>query len=425
MQRNEYEAVGEASKKDQTYMTPWNSNRRTVWTHPTDHRPVARRVRSAVFALMAGFAIGVVGCDRTGGGPGQTDSPAEVRGQAAAAPATQQSSAPVGAGATASDEPFETIDGPPPLRVEPDVLDFGILPPSVSKDGVVKLINTGDRELEVLTVQPSCKCTTLEDLSGRKIPVGGSIELKATMKAQSSPGKKGAELKVLIDGYTQVVPIQLKQEVSLPIRVSPSYLNVVKGMATTGRTVIESIDKQPFTICAVGGKKPNLVGFDPEKDAPRSQYLLDWDFERDFAPGEAKRYWLIETDRADCPLVDIFVRHESTIVLPRGIAPTEYRHTFGRMEQGQSYEFVLELTKLTAGETIVAAASSSSAARVELVDSKIDGETGLVTLRVVPDANTLGLTWIPFMVYSSTGRQVEQAVWGQYVPKGHTGCFGR
>jgi len=29
------------------------------------------------------------------------------------------------------------------------------------------------------------------------------------------------------------------------------------------------------------------------------------------------------------------------------------------------------------------------------------------------------------MVYSSTGRQVEQAVWGQYVPKGHTGCYGR
>ena len=47
------------------------------------------------------------------------------------------------------------------------------------------------------------------------------------MKAQSAPGKKGADIKVLIDGYSQVVPIQLKQEVSLPIRVSPSYLNVV------------------------------------------------------------------------------------------------------------------------------------------------------------------------------------------------------
>jgi hypothetical protein len=48
-----------------------------------------------------------------------------------------------------------------------------------------------------------------------------------------------------------------------------------------------------------------------------------------------------------------------------------------------------------------------------------------VNLRVVPNADTLGLTWIPFMVYSSTGRQAEQAVWGQYVPAGHKGCYGR
>ena len=201
-------------------------------------------------------------------------------------------------------------------------------------------------------------------------------------------------------------------------------MNVVKGQPTTGRIVVESIDKQPFTICAVGGKTPNLIGFDPSKDAPRSQYLLDWNFERDFAPGEAKRYWLIETDRADCPLVDIFVRHETTVVLPRGPAPTEYRHTFGRQEQGATYDFVLELSKMERDEKIVAAASSSSAAKVELVGSEVEGDITRVSLRVVPTAEALGLTWVPFTVYTSAGRQAEQAVWGQYVPKGHSGCYG-
>jgi hypothetical protein len=76
-------------------------------------------------------------------------------------------------------------------------------------------------------------------------------------------------------------------------------------------------------------------------------------------------------------------------------------------------------------EKIVAAASASSAARVELIDSKLEGDVMRVFLRVVPSADAIGVTWIPFMVYSSAGRQVEQAVWGQYVPKGHVGCFGR
>lgn len=405
---------------------------------------------------LSGLLLGQSGCDRAGtSGAGQTSAgsgavttaaagtsgatapapKAEDGGAAGAAPApvaAAQAPAPQSSGqessgqeSSAQESSGEAVDGPPPVRLEPEFIDFGILPPSVTKEGVVKLVNTGNKELEILTVQPSCKCTTTEDVSGRKIPVGGFLELKANMKAQSAPGKKTAEIKVLIDGYSQVIPIQLKQEVSLPIRVSPSYLNVVKGQPTKGRTVIESIDKQPFTICAVGGKKPNLVGFDPAKDAPRSQYLLDWDFERDFAPGEAKRYWLIETDREDCPLVDIFVRHESTVVLPKGIAPTEYRHTFGRLEQGKTYDFVLELTKMSPDEQIVAAASASSAAKVELVSAAMEGEVMRVNLRVVPNADTLGLTWIPFMVYSSTGRQAEQAVWGQYVPAGHKGCYGR
>jgi len=383
-------------------------------------------VRSILaFALLLAGTLAVSACDKG------AIAPAAATASNAAPPSSVPStSAPVAqqAAATAADvaaSADEDVDGPPPLRVEPDVLDFGIVPPSVTKEGVVKLVNTGTKELEILTVQPSCKCTTLEDMSGRKIPAGGSIELRANMKAQSAPGRKGAEIKVLVDGYTQVVTVQLKQEVSLPVRVSPSYLNVVKGQPTKGRTIIESVDKQPFKICAVGGRRPNLVGFDPEKDQPRNQYILDWDFERDFAPGEAKRYWLIETDREDCPLVDIFVRHESTVTLPRGPVPTDYRHTFGRKEQGSSIDFVLDVTKVAADEKIVAAASASSAVKVELIGSSTEGEVTHINLRVVPNADLVGLAWVPFTVYTSTGRQIDQAVWGQLVPQGHVGCFGR
>jgi hypothetical protein len=47
-----------------------------------------------------------------------------------------------------------------------------------------------------------------------------------------------------------------------------------------------------------------------------------------------------------------------------------------------------------------------------------------VKLKVIPNADTLGITYIPFKLYS-TAKQQEIYVWGQIVPKGHTGCFGR
>jgi hypothetical protein len=349
--------------------------------------------------------------------PAQTQGPSTTTAQPAG---VAQASAPSQDTAAAESEP---VDGPPPLRLEPAVLDFGIIAPGKQAEGVCKLINTGTKELEVLTVQPGCKCTAINDIAGQKIPVGGSIDLKAAMTAQSAPGTKRADIKILIDGYTEVVTLGLVNEVSLPIRVSPAYLNAVKDQPQSGRIVVESIDKQPFRICSIGGKKPNLVGFDMEKDEPRSQYLVDWDFARDFPEGVAPRYWIIETDRADCPLVDVFVRHESSLPRP-SLKLTDYRHTFGRLEEGTSHEFTVDISDLPESERVITAASSSSVARVELLSSEREGSITHVKLKVTPQAGTLGVHFIPFNLYTNS-KQQNVAVWGQWVPKGTVGCFGR
>jgi hypothetical protein len=349
--------------------------------------------------------------------PAQTQGPSTTTAQPAG---VAQASAPSQDTAAAESEP---VDGPPPLRLEPAVLDFGIIAPGKQAEGVCKLINTGTKELEVLTVQPGCKCTAINDIAGQKIPVGGSIDLKAAMTAQSAPGTKRADIKILIDGYTEVITLGLVNEVSLPIRVSPAYLNAVKDQPQSGRIVVESIDKQPFRICSIGGKKPNLVGFDMEKDEPRSQYLVDWDFARDFPEGVAPRYWIIETDRADCPLVDVFVRHESSLPRP-SLKLTDYRHTFGRLEEGTSHEFTVDISDLPESERVITAASSSSVARVELLSSESEGSITHVKLKVTPQAGTLGVHFIPFNLYTNS-KQQNVAVWGQWVPKGTVGCFGR
>jgi len=336
---------------------------------------------------------------------------------------SQPTAAPAAQTESAEEEEDDAMDGPPPIRLDPAILDFGIVEPNATKEGVVKLINTGDKELEILTVQPGCKCTTIDDISGKKIPAGGFIELKSEMKGQSSPGPKRAEIKVLIDGYSEVIKIPLQNEVSLAVRVSPAYMNAVKGQPQNGRIVVESIDRKPFKICSIGGKKPNLVGFDTEKDEPRSQYLVDWDFARDFPDGAAPRYWIVETDRADCPLVDVFVRHESTLPRP-ALKLTDYRHTFGRLEQGTTHEFTIDVNDIPTGERVITAASNSSAAKVEFISAEAEGNITHIKLRVVPNAETVGVQYVPFTIYTST-RQQQTAIFGQWVPKGTTGCFGR
>jgi hypothetical protein len=379
---------------------------------------------AAASAVLVAASMGLVGCDRSApSGGAVTAAPVSAPASAPeqSAPAAAAPVAVVPPTPAPATPPAEPIDELPPIRLEPEILDFGIIPPSVTKEGSVKLINTGTKDLEILTVQPSCKCTTLDDVSGQKIPAGGSFDLRAAMKAAAAPGRKGAELKVLIDGYTRVINIQLKSEVSLPVRVTPPYLNVVKGYPLTGQSVIQSIDGKPFRICAVGGKAPNLVGFDPAKDEPRAEYILQWDFERDFEPGRVPRYWLIETDREDAPLVDLFVRHESTLPTPR-LKLVEYRYTFGRIEQGAKPEFEVEVQDLPAGESIITVASANPKVKLELAGTTTEGNITRVKVRVVPNADTLGTQWIPFTIFTNA-RQQEVNVFGQIVPVGHKGCF--
>ena len=315
----------------------------------------------------------------------------------------------------------EAEDLPPPIELDPPVLDFGVLSPTDVAESVVKLRNTGTTELEVLSVQPSCKCTTIDDITGQKIPVGGFIELKAKMKPTSGAGDKKAEIKVLIDGYSRIVSIQLKSEVSMPVRVRPYYMNIVTGQAQNGRTVIESIDGRPFKICAIGGYAPRFVGFDPTKEEPANHYVVEWDVARDFPSGKFPRYLIVETDHPDCPIVDVFVRHETT--MPKiAIALSDYRHTFDRLEAGKSVEFTVTCTKLEADEPIIAASAGSTDLKVELVSQVREGTDTIVTLRATSMSSTRGLVYVNASIYSPK-RQQDFELWGQVVDPGFTGCF--
>lgn len=298
------------------------------------------------------------------------------------------------------------IDAAPPLQAEPPVLDFGFIAPRQQVTGKVKLWNRGRNPVRILAVQPSCKCTTTNDLTDKEIAPGEFVELEAGLDAANSPQPRKAVIKILADKYQRVFELEVRGEVAYPLRAQPTTLNVVKGKEQQGRVFIESLDKKPFRICNAHGEQPSYLNFDPASGEPQAQYLLRWDVTKfgDKMPS----YWLIETDHPDCPLLPVRIRHESTIPKPT-FRMKEYALNLGRIEPNSSVE--AEVVMEDPGEPILTVAAANDSARVEMLRSElVDGMLHL-RVRVTPKKDLNGVLSFPFVMYSPT-REMEIPAFG-------------
>lgn len=324
----------------------------------------------------------------------QSSSPAGVpAGRPSAAPPT--ATPPVPAAPVVGEDGM--IDGPPPIQVEPTVLDFGFIAPKQVSKGTFKLWNRGTAPLTVLAVQPSCKCTTTNDLADAVIKPGEFVELEASLDGAPLPSPRKANIKVLIDGYSRVLELELKGEVTYPLRAPPGYLNVVKGHEQKGRIVVESIDKKPFRICNIQGEAPDYIGFDPTKDEAKASYLVRWDITK--FGDKIPPYLIVVSDREDCPILPIRVRHESTI--PRPIFRLkEYSVNLGLMAPGQPTE--VEVQMEDPGEALLAVATEDEHARAELVSTRVEEGTLTAKVRVTARQDHEGLLQFPLSFYSAS-----------------------
>jgi hypothetical protein len=153
------------------------------------------------------------------------------------------------------------IDALPPISVEPPVLDLGFMAPRAGGKGTVVLKNTGDKPLTIAAVTPSCKCTTTSNLAGTILKPGESAPLEAALEGAAMPQTHRASIRVLVDGYAKVIEIQLRGETAMPVRAVPAIINAVENKPRQGRFIVESVDKKPFTVCAIGGRVPEFIGF--------------------------------------------------------------------------------------------------------------------------------------------------------------------
>lgn len=195
-----------------------------------------------------------------------------------------------------------------PVRVEPPVIELGVVPPNSQHRRTFKIVNSGPIALKVRAASPSCRCTTVDDIVGKSIPAGGSIDLEAVFDAPPTPGYKDATVNIVIEGVQQPLTARIGGDVTLPIRVDPAFVDGLKGRVA-GSFAMSSIDGKPFTILSSGGRPPVFDG--PPPQGPQSAQRLAWNI-AGISCERMPLWWIVVTDHPDCPIVPLRIRHDCT-----------------------------------------------------------------------------------------------------------------
>ncbi len=306
-----------------------------------------------------------------------------------------------------------------PLAVEPPLVDFGVVAPSTKHPARFTLRNVGAAPLTIARAQPSCKCTDISDVAGRTLAPGEAIELTAALAVPSSPGIKDAKVMISVQGQPGIVEARMQADVTFPIRVTPAYVDALKG-AQEREIAVASVDGTPFRITSAGGRAPRFVGHDPAKDPPAASYRLAWRLQ-DMASGQLPQWWVVDTDRPDCPQVPLRLRHETTgsrfdmernarfWFVPESIVLA------GAAKVGTPVELKVAIEHLNpaaqgrvtapAWGDVRAVSVPGGEGTAELVSASKRGEDFVdVTFRFTPAAGRPGPRYVPVMIETPTGR---------------------
>jgi hypothetical protein len=280
------------------------------------------------------------------------------------------------------------------VDVDPPVIDFGILAPGQTATRTVTITNHSDQQLGIVKVA-TCPCIKVA-ASSMTIQPRGSIQLTATIDPKPGTGLKTERIRLAFGGLDSIAEIDVKAEVSLPVRATPSAVDAQQ--ASSGIVEVSTLDGEPFRVLATAGKPPVFVDFDPANDQPRNRYQLRWDlagYDRGTMPG----WWVIETDRTDAPIIDLRVMHEFTKtqrVPGRPWVPGDLRILVGNLAPGETHEFITKI-KWPKGNppvtTLRSVQSQSPQFTAEFVGAEQDGEELLCTIRIAAMPGPRGLIY--------------------------------
>ncbi len=321
-----------------------------------------------------------------------------------------------------------------PLLVDPLSIDFGLVAPRSKVSKTVKLTNTSENEVRITQVAPTCQCTSvLDDLVNKVIAPGESVPMELAMETPASPLIKQAGVLLTVTGHNKPIKVDITCEVTLPIRAVPPFIDIQQTPLSTqdaskfqprpltGEIVLESIDHKPFKLMSSLTKAIWADRYDPSTDPPRSSYTLKYDF-RNVPCSDIPKYAVLETDREDCPALDLRVRHECAVISP-GFSVEAFVAGVGQVSPGGSGEFEMVVKKKMlpvkgdpkqrqmVPSKISGVTSMSKDFTVALIDVREDKEHFNTRIRVTPREGLTGLFSGP-VVFSDGALTAEVIVYG-------------
>ncbi|MHC4909215.1 MAG: DUF1573 domain-containing protein [Planctomycetota bacterium] len=294
-----------------------------------------------------------------------------------------------------------------PVEFAPDYMDMGILAPGVHGHGTTKLWNRGTIPLTIARSITSCGCTKTADLRNKTIQPGEYLEFSASMEPKGGLGEKMEKVTIIFKEFPNAAAVQFfRVTVSYDVTIDPPYLDAQSG--TSGTVRVSARDGKPFSIISAHGLPPRFVGFDPSIDAPRGEYEIGWTLEEITRNGSVDWFWALETDRADCPIVDARVRHNTTAPprVKQSWMSKDQRILLGKVAIGAPVEFTARMEYgrgYTPAPDSVVFSGGGSGFRVEVVDVEVDGQVMRVRARATPVAASQGRLVYDQFQMSATG----------------------
>ncbi len=211
------------------------------------------------------------------------------------------------------------INEKPPIQIIPDKIDLGPIAPGGKAPGVVKVKNISDKPMSLKEIIPTCKCTRAE-LAKSDLQPGEETELFIEVTPGYKLGKLGRPRAayVYFDPYLEPQILEIMYEVTYPIRCEPHYLRTEDIEPNRkGEITLSSLDEKPFRVLRVNNAPVAYAdGFDPAKDAPRNKYAVKWDLSQ----GRMPPWLILETDRADAPVMEVDLLHDEIRLAEREAA---------------------------------------------------------------------------------------------------------
>lgn len=157
------------------------------------------------------------------------------------------------------------------IKVEPEVLDLGTFSTSETMPGTIKLTNTGDETVTIISAKASCGCTTSDFQRNTVLDPGESAEVTIRLRGGPTARELKKTVTFTIEGYPQLkVPVQGTSVAY--VKMTPDRLG--QDDNPDGKIVLESIDDQPFKIVNV---QPAILASMPTEAATRHEVQLDWE----------------------------------------------------------------------------------------------------------------------------------------------------